>query len=121
MSNEPGSVGSKPEDVTVVRFARMGFADRSSVEAEFEKLLTSIKPGPGLKVLLNCKGVEYISSRALGMLVTLHKRVAEKGGVLKLCGLELQVYTIMRTTELKEVLDIFEDEESALKSFAENS
>ncbi len=121
MTEEPKAEVSKPEDVTIVHFAKMSFADRFSVEAEFEKLLTTIVPGPGLKVLLNCKGLEYISSRALGKLVTLHKRIIERSGILKLCALEPQVYTIMRTTELNQVLDIYEDEESALRSFAETN
>ena len=58
---------------------------------------------------------EHLSSAALGMLIALHKRVREKGGVLRLCNIRSSIYEVFEITRLSEVLKILPSREEAVR------
>jgi len=70
------------------------------------------------KVLVNFSGVSFICSDVLGKLVTLNKRVRQKGGRLKLCGICPYIREILAVTRLDTIMDIAENERDALLAFA---
>jgi anti-sigma B factor antagonist len=58
-----------------------------------------------------------MSSSALGMLITLHKRIREKNGQLKLCNIQPAIYEVFVITRLNEIFDIHQSQQQALQSF----
>ena len=72
---------------------------------------------PGIKLLLSFANVEHMSSAALGMLITLNKKVAEASGVLKLSDIAPQIYEVFRITRLNQLFDISDTAENAVASF----
>ena len=68
-------------------------------------------------LLLNLKGVSYMDSAGIGELVACHKRVAEKGGKIKLLNPTGRVFDVLQLTKLIEIFEVFKDERDALASF----
>ncbi|HXN48364.1 MAG TPA: STAS domain-containing protein [Bryobacteraceae bacterium] len=68
-------------------------------------------------ILLNLAGVTYMDSSGLGELVGAFATVSNRGGKLKLQGLQPRLYELMHITKLYSVFEIFTDEAAAVKSF----
>lgn len=71
------------------------------------------------KILLNLKDVKYIDSSGVGDLVRSVTSLRRQGGDLKLLSPAPMVLEMLRITRLDRVLDIQNDESSAVKSFSE--
>jgi len=69
------------------------------------------------KILLNLAGVSFIDSSGIGELVSGYVSVAHNHGSVKLCTLTKRVRDLLQVTRLYTVLDIYEWEEDALRSF----
>lgn len=70
------------------------------------------------KVLLNLSEITYIDSSGIGELVSGFTTVRNQGGVLKLVGLTKRVQDLLQITKLYTVFDVYEDEATAVRSFA---
>jgi anti-sigma B factor antagonist len=70
------------------------------------------------RILLNMADVTYIDSSGIGELVAAHTAVTNLGGDIKLLNLEKRVHDLLKVTKLYTVFEVFEDEASALRSFA---
>ena len=70
-----------------------------------------------MKIILNLAGVDYIDSTGVGELVGSYISVKNAGGELKLLNLTPKVNDILNVTKLYTVLDIKDDEFTAIKSF----
>lgn len=99
------------------------FTDRKILEElsitrigkELGSLVDEHKP---INLLLNFENVEHLSSAALGMLITLHKRITESRGQLKLSNINPQIYEVFKITRLNKVFDIYDHAAKAKASFA---
>ena len=69
------------------------------------------------KLIVDCTRLTYLSSFGMGILVRLHKRLAQKGGNVKLLNPSGKVYDLLQITKLDEVFETFKDEKEALVSF----
>ena len=69
------------------------------------------------KLLLNFSSVDFLSSAALGKLITLDKKVKAHGGVLKLSNIRPEIYEVFTITRLNRLFDIKDDEADALAAF----
>lgn len=64
-------------------------------------------------VVLNLRGVEFLDSAGLGMLVALHRRAQEEDRRLVLAELPGPLSRLLRVTKLDQILEIFPDERTA--------
>ena len=69
------------------------------------------------KLLLNFTSVDFLSSAALGKLITLDKKTKAHGGVLKLADIRAEIYEVFAITKLNRLFDIKDDEADALAAF----
>jgi anti-sigma B factor antagonist len=69
------------------------------------------------KILLNFSSVEFLSSAALGKLITMDKKVKAAGGTLKLSNIKPEIYEVFAITKLNRLFDIKEEEPEALAAF----
>jgi hypothetical protein len=58
---------------------------------------------------LNFRNVEYVSSAALGLFITLHRTMVAGGGQLVLCFLRPEIYEVFQLTKLDRLLTIEDD------------
>jgi len=68
-------------------------------------------------IVLNLAAVDFVDSSGLGELVRTHASVRSHGGQLKLANPSEHVHDLLKMTKLDRVLDIEQDEASALNSF----
>ena len=73
------------------------------------------------KVILNLEKVDRIDSSGLGEIVAGFSTLRKNDGVLRLLKLTDQIQDLMTITKLLTVFDHFEDEASAIASFASNA
>src|ERR1700691_4454785 len=69
------------------------------------------------KILLNLGEVTYIDSSGIGELVSVFTTVRHQGGELTLLNLAKKVHDLLKITKLYTVLDVRDDEASAVKGF----
>ena len=77
---------------------------------------TSSKDKPQL--VLDFSNVSHMSSSALGMLITLNKRIREKGGRLQLCNIQPAIFEIFVITRLNEIFPICSSREEAITALS---
>ena len=104
-------------DVTVVHFRDQKILDDLNIQELGQELARLVEVENRKKLLLNFSSVEFLSSAALGKLITLDKKVKAAEGMLKLCNIQPQTYEVFAITKLNRLFDIKEDEADALAAF----
>ncbi len=104
-------------DVTVVNFVDRKILDEQNIQIIGEQLFSLVDEEGWRKILLNFSNVEYLSSAALGKLITLNKKLQAVGGRLILCNIDPQIYEVFEITKLNKLFTIHKDEQSALQAF----
>ncbi|MBN1588366.1 MAG: STAS domain-containing protein [Pirellulales bacterium] len=104
-------------DVTVVRFRDQKILDDLNIQELGRELSRLVEVENRKSLLLNFSSVQFLSSAALGKLITLDKKVKAANGVLKLCDIQPEIYEVFAITKLNRLFDIKEDEADALAAF----
>ena len=104
-------------EVTVVRFVDRKILDESNIQDLGQELFQLIEAENRTNLLLNFTNVEFLSSAALGKLITLDKKVKAHSGRLKLCNIRPEIYEVFAITKLNKLFDIKEDQAEALAAF----
>lgn len=104
-------------DVTVVRFTAPMLWGYDQVQLIGEHLFCLVEEGKR-KLLLNLGAVESMDSSMLGKLIALHKKLEAEGGRLALCQFQPELYANFETLKLALLLNIYSQQDEALKSFA---
>jgi anti-sigma B factor antagonist len=104
-------------DVTVVNFVDKKILDEQNIQLIGEQLFRLVDDLSRTKLLLNFSNVEYLSSAALGKLITLNKKVNGAGGKLILCHIAPNIYEVFEITKLNKILNIQKDEQGGLQAF----
>jgi anti-sigma B factor antagonist len=104
-------------DVTVVNFVDKKILDEQNIQIIGDLLFNLVDEGERRKLLLNFRNVEYLSSAALGKLITLNKKLLAVGGQLVLCNISPQIYEVFEITKLDKVFKIHKEEQAALQAF----
>src|SRR3954451_4693866 len=104
-------------DVTVVNFVDRKILDEQNIQVIGEQLFGLVDEQGLKKILLNFSNVEYLSSAALGKLITLNKKLQTAGGKLILCNIDSQIYEVFEITKLDRFFKIIKDEQAALQAF----
>jgi len=105
-------------DVTVVELADRKILDEISISRIGERLGGLVARSAVPKMVLDFANVAHMSSAALGMLITLHKRIREKKGELRLSAICPPIYEVFVITRLNEIFQIFGTTEEALRSLS---
>lgn len=118
MTNElPRLLVEPVNEVTVVTFKDKKILDEAIIQEIGDALFDLVDKQYKTKLLLNFESVEYLSSAALGKLITLNKRIKEENGELKLCNIIPEIYEVFRITKLNRLFEIFDDMDQALRRF----
>jgi anti-sigma B factor antagonist len=116
---EPKINVSVSDGVTLVTLADQRILDEMSIAAlgkELDSLVTKQKTP---KLIIDFAKVTNMSSSALGMLITLHKRIRENNGELRLCNIQPTIEEVFRITRLNEIFQICQSQAEAVASIKE--
>ena len=70
------------------------------------------------RVIVNLRRVPWMNSSGLGVLLAAFIQIRKQGGLVKFAGLQDRVKGILTTTKLVTMIETWEDEEAAFRSFA---
>lgn len=104
-------------DVCVVRFRDQKIIEDINIQEWGQELFHLVDAENRQKILLNFAGVDFLSSAALGKLITLDKKVKARSGALKLCNIRPEIYEVFAITKLNRLFDIRDEESEALAGF----
>jgi anti-sigma B factor antagonist len=105
-------------DIAVVNFVDKKILDEQNIQMIGDDLFRLVDELGRRKVLLNFGNVEFMSSAALGKLITLHRKLQAVQGKLVLCKIAKDILDVFKITKLDKILTITPDEQSGLQSFA---
>jgi len=95
------------DGIEIVRLS--GRLDAKSVE----DIKAGMKNLTNAAVALDLTKVNFVDSSALGLIVSVFRKVQEDGGRFCLFGLSAQVSAIFELTRLHRIFDIYADQEQA--------
>jgi len=104
-------------DVTVVNFEDSSILDAAQIEAIGKALYDLVDVRNVRKLILDFSKVQFLSSSALGVLITLRNKSAAARGTLVICGLRKDLMQVFEITNLKKLFTFRSDEEEALAVF----
>ena len=108
---------TETDTVSIVEFADRKIIEELSITEIGDRLSELVTGRSGIKLLLSFKDVEHLSSAALGMLITLNKKIEEQAGELKLSDITPQIFEVFKITRLNKLFNIYDTKEEALRSF----
>jgi anti-sigma B factor antagonist len=110
-----GTYKLKPDDDVLV-IALVGQLDTESCDYFFRCLEGEIDNGH-VKLIVDCRELQFISSMGLGMLLRAHSRMKQHGGDVKLARVIGTVAKAIQTVQLHKLLNVFPTVSEALEAF----
>lgn len=110
------TVSIEPGNITVVQLADRKILDEISITQIGEQLKSLVAQSKPPRVVLDFSNVAHMSSSALGMLISLNKRIREESGQLRLCCIQPTIHEVFVITRLTEIFEIRRTREEALTS-----
>ena len=115
MDKETGRITltAKGEHI-VIRFQDTDLVDETTIREMGEVMYAVVERSPGIKLVVDFEGVLFLSSSALGKLISLKRKVAKNSGTLKLCNIIPDVLEVFKMTQLDAIFDIYPDLDAAV-------
>lgn len=93
-----------------------GRLDAASVKG-FKDSVASLVKKEICNIIVDMKEVEFVDSSGLGSLVSCLRLVNNEGGDIRLSSLQNQIRSLLELTRMHRVFQIFDDTDTAIKSF----
>ena len=103
--------------VTVAKFTDKKILDEGNIQLIGNQLFSLVDEDRRQKIVLDFSNVEYLSSAALGKLITMDKKVKSITGKLRLCNIRSDILEVFKITRLDKLFTIKENQEKALEGF----
>ena len=115
MTAPPKLLVQKMWDVTVVDLQEPRLLESQQLEALGQELYRFVDQLDRRKLILDCAKVQFLASAAIGVLVTLQKKVAGVKGTLVICGLRPELMKVFEITQLTKLFKFAADEKAAFQ------
>ena len=104
-------------DVSIVRVIepKLTYPNLSAFFAEVRQL---VEAGTR-KLLIDLQAVTYVDSASIGCLMDIYRLMQEKGGAVKVSGVQPRVETMISMTGVHKLIDLHREEDAALKAFGD--
>jgi anti-anti-sigma factor len=87
------------------------------LSAFFARIRQLVEEG-ARSLVIDLQAVSYIDSASIGCLMDVHRLLQEKGGALRLSGLQPRVETMISMTGVHKIIELHREEDEAVKAFA---
>jgi anti-sigma B factor antagonist len=106
------------EKYSVVEFRTTSLMDPIILEDIGKELYRLVDEEDRRKLVLDFERVQYLSSQAIGIILTLNKKLAAlKYSKMVLCGVGPKLMELIKITRLDRILTIKDTQQSAVKVF----
>jgi len=113
----PSITSQMQGEVLILGFTDTKILDTQKIEVVGRELQEAVGSANHKRMLVNFRGVSFMSSAMITKLVMLNKRCKAQGVALKFCEVAPNVMEVFTITRLNKLFDIQEGEEKALASF----
>lgn len=103
------------DGVTIATFVDKKILDEGNIQIIGNQLFSLVEDEGRDKIVLDFANVEYLSSAALGKLITMDKKVKSAKGKLRLCSVRPDIYEVFAITKLNKLFDMRDTREQALE------
>jgi anti-anti-sigma factor len=102
-------------DVRIVRVKepKLTYPILSAFFAEVRQLVE----GGTRKLIIDLSAVTYIDSASIGCLMDIYRLMQDRGGAVKLAGVQPRVETMISMTGVHKLIDLHREETAALQAF----
>ena len=114
MSNLRRIEVSESANVSVVRFQDQKIIDPEAIQELGQELFDLVEREERKKLVLNFENVEFLSSAALGKLITFEKKVKRSEAELILTNISPEIFQVFAITNLDKLFTIKDTEADAL-------
>jgi len=114
---ETGLIISEADGTVVVDFRNAAILDSAVLRGVEEQLYALVDEQKHERILLDLSAVRFLASQMLGTLISLHRKAAEIGGKVIICGLAANLYRVFETSRLDSVLLFAGSVEEGLAAF----
>lgn len=83
---------------------------------ELEGLINALTNNNRTRIILDCKSVSFIDSRALELMVKIHNMLKSRDGIFKITGLNPVCRDILLATRLINLFLVYDDIPAALRN-----
>ena len=104
--------------VTIVRFKDQKILDEADIQQLGSELTEVVSAEDNDRIVLNFENVGFLSSAALGKLISVKKKAVTNNVELKLCCIAANLFEVFRLTNLDQVFDIKDTQDEAIAAFA---
>ena len=105
---------SESANVSVVRFKDQKIIDPEAIQELGQELFDLVEKEDRKKLVLNFSNVEFLSSAALGKLITFEKKSKRRDAELILTNISPEIYQVFAITNLDKLFQIKDSEADAL-------
>ncbi|BDU73625.1 STAS domain-containing protein [Mesoterricola silvestris] len=86
-------------------------------DQELGEAVRTVLEAGSRRIILNLSKVSYLDSSGVGELVGCYTSIKNKGGELRICGMNSRIFNLITMTSLHSVFDVKETEEESLAGF----
>ncbi|WP_417848400.1 STAS domain-containing protein [Thalassoglobus sp.] len=101
-------------EIALVTITREQLTDDENLEQLDQELTRVLGEESGRRMICDLSAVKYLTSSAIGKLISLHRKSIRTGSRIVLCGLQPTVREILGTSHLLEYFSITPDAENAI-------
>jgi anti-sigma B factor antagonist len=105
------------KDVTVVTFRDRNLTDPAEIDRVGGSLIELVEKQDKQRIVLDFHEVQALSSLMLGVLLTLKKRLDERGGRVIVCGVSRELRRVFELTALHKIFQFATDADDGLMQF----
>jgi anti-sigma B factor antagonist len=107
------------DGVTAVGFHDASILDAATAQRIGQQLYDLVESKDRRRVVLDLADVRFLSSRALGVLLTLRRKADAAGASVVLAGVRPDLTKIFKITKLDEMFEFFADRAAAIEHLSE--
>lgn len=118
MSQEKAALRlEETEGVTVVSFRDASILDALCIQRIGRELYEIVDSLGRKKIVLDFSDVRFLSSQALGVLLTLRRKADKNGATVLLAGIRPELYRVFQITNLEKLFSFFKTAPEAVAHF----
>lgn len=100
--------------ITLVTFTDSSILDNATIDQIGKDLYRLVDEESKQKLIIDFSSVKFLSSHALGIILTLHKKTKGVNGSLCLCGVRKELMKVFTLTDLDKIFKFYPDDKTAL-------
>lgn len=105
------------QDVALVRFKDSSILDVASIQRIGNELYEIVAEKNTKKIILSFRTVRFLSSQALGVLLTLRRKAEQAESVVVLAELRPELARVFKVTNLDRMFQFFDKSDDAFREF----